>query len=824
MYPPENIPASQKDRKWIARYAAAFLADAKAKGLFAFQSWGSSDTRAPLTLDILNQYAEGRQSPDRTKRYTRDPVVGAAGGPLGEYNLAPGILSVAPAFESQFCSVMASQSVVMNVSTYAVQPDGSLSAPEQAAQKGVSVLRNAEWMEKDANLRGSDLMRDQVPELAGEPFPVDEGHLRYQVRQRVKEADPVKLQGELNQGFDKMGLIQTLEEIGRNFFRQNGGGIYVPMMKPHTPRYVAPKTLVALPSAYPDFRDARAMGHYEELTIGELKQQIRACDERASKPGRDKAKKDKEKTPEPVSTMPTEEEWRDLASATNWREGGPETLTRGSDGTYSTQWPYDSHRVRVLRFYFKSTNQISAVKSKDAAGNVTVKYRARKAERAAAGRGEAEVLEAPESWVYTGLLVPDRMLSNTDQPMAFACEKACDQLRDPRMPGEAILPYAVERVPGPSLLEQMVPVLDEYQYAYQRMKEDLRRALPANIVVDTAGMSTVMLQGGAEGKAIDAQDLIAAYLKTGVGMYNSDPDPDAPDESKTRRPNPFAYNGADIPPTVTGYLNVIAWCGQELSRITGLNAVTLGLAPEQRERQGKAVTEQAISASNRSLGPWLRASARMFKGGAYRLLLALAGDKSLTRAFDLRVDVGDNEQAWQQLYADARQALAEKTIEMADLFAIRRMADLLEAEDYLANKAKVARQQQAEQGAQQSQQNADVQTQAAQAKAQADQQTGAALHEMRMVELAFERETKLLDTDARETAATRRTGLQVQGAVDQQTEQMLDAAEERQAQRIVDFAQKQIDQRHERDLAAQQQVADAAMARQPTAEPAGALA
>lgn len=802
-YPPEHIPHDKKDAAWIARYMAAFLAEARDHPLFSTRSTWGADSQDALSLTTLTSYAEGRQGKERTRRFARE-AAGADSAALAEYHLAPGVLSVAPAFESQFCSLMASQSVVVSVSAYDVQPDGSLSAPAQAMQKGAAVLRQKPLLDA-VGLDARAVLSEQIPELTGESLPVDEAHLRYQVRERVKEADPVALQADVNQAFDKMNLVQTLEEVGRNFFRQNAGALHVPLARPHVPRYLSPQQVVALSSAYPDFRDARAMGHYEMLTIGELKAQIRACDARAAAPAREKAKAAKEKQPTPASSLPTETEWREMAQAAGWKEGGPETITRGSDGESVTVPPYDSHRVRVLRVYFKSASKETQREGVSKSGN-------RFARRGEKAGKEGEEVSASVEWLYTGLLVPDRKRPD-GTPMAFACEKAYDQLRDPWVPGETLLPYAAVRVSGPSLLEQMVPVLDKIQFAYERMNEDLHRTLPANTNVDTAGLTTAALAMGAEKGKITELDLIAIYLKHGLGAYNSDPDPQ--DENQNRRPNPYAYNGAQVPPTVAGYMQVMAWAGAELSRITGLNAVALGLSPETRERMGKGTSEIAVAAANKALGPWLRASAWLFKGAAHRLLLALAGSKNLLRAYNLRVDVGDNEQAWLELYEDGREAMKAGLIDYDDLFAIRRFADLAEAQEYLANKVKVSRQKAEEKAAADIAANGQVQEQSLRAKGEEDRATLTAQHELTMARLEYERETQQLLTGGRESAATERTIIQTTGQVDQLTEKLAHDGTQKLAEQVMQIIREQA----QRDYEAQQAAAQAAQQTAPTMEP-----
>lgn len=803
-YPPENIPEPRKDAKWIAATAWAFLQEAKNSKLFHY--WPPSNN---LTLDELRRYMRLEQSPARTKRYEREPTLDNPIQGAGVFNLNPGVLSVVPPFVRQFLSMMGRQSVTVNVTSYDTQPDGSLSPVAAATAKGSAVMRQAGMLQQ-MGLDPATVLGEQVPEMAGTPLPVDEQHLRYQVSRKVRDAAPADVQAGINKAFKKWGLIEAKEEIGLGLFEQNAAVVYTPLNAPHIPQCIAPEIYVTLPSRYMDFHDCRAQGFYVRLTIGEVKAEILAADARASAGPRKKAKDQKEKRPDPVSTMPTEAQWRELALANDWKEGGPETLTRGEGDSTVRVYPYDSHRVKLLRFFIRSESEVKLRHGKSRLGNSF----ARRGEKAG---NEGELLTASEKWLYTGLLVPDRTNENGD-PWAFACEKALNQPRDPAFPGEVPMPCVAVRRHGPSVLEEMVPVVDRIQYAWQRLDEDMKRTLPANENFDQAGLTTMALQAGAKGTAFSEQDIIKIRQMYGMGIGNTDPDPEA--TNPTRRPFPFSSNGATMAATVMEYLGFIREMGAELSRITGLNDVATGLNPGSRERLGKAGGEQALAAAQQAVDAWVQTLRFCIEGTAYRVMLGIAGDMKLTKAIELRCDVGDNREAWDRLNALSTKAMDTGAVALADVFEVERMADIYQAQDYLAARDKEAREQAKQDAAAASQNNGGQQAQSIQAKAEADLQLAEREHEMRMEELAYQRETLTLQTRDRESAATERAIIQATGQVDQQTAALAHAGEQALADRVAKILADQAQRDHERELADQEAAMQAA---QQTAEPAAAM-
>lgn len=161
--------------------------------------------------------------------------------------------------------------------------------------------------------------------------------------------------------------------------------------------------------------------------------------------------------------------------------------------------------------------------------------------------------------------------------------------------GNANLPFHVYKIPGKSIGEQLVPILDDIQMIKLRYQNSIAKAPPPGIAVDTEALENISFGD----KKMRPHEVINMYFQSGCFVYSKKAAGGNPGITQTK---PFEVLSGGAGTIITETAAAMSLAFSQISSITGIDAVTLA---DETPKSGTTLgqTEVAIAATNSTLKP-----------------------------------------------------------------------------------------------------------------------------------------------------------------------------------------------------------------------------
>lgn len=464
---------------------------------------------------------------------------------------------------------------------------------------------------------------------------------------------------------------------------------------------IDPRSLLVGFSNTEDFRDVSEIGQYRQISVTEMKE-------------------------EDYKQELTDDDYFDI-----------ENNVAGRNINYLDMGMYfsDDHltkKVLVLDLYFYSWDEEVKVLKKNSSGNPRIHmknfdyYRNREEEFYKNNPGK-EIYRTKNQVVYKATWVV-----GTDYIYNFGLLRDTPRSQsDPYRTKLPILIYAPLIKDGQthSMMDEIKPVIDSCQLAWQRIQEAYAKALPPGFTIDPEGLMNAVQSIG--DKQYDFQKLLQMATKENIQLV-------ATSKYAANGAKPVTINYGGLGPDFQSWITSLNYNLTLIQEITGFNSVAAG-SPE--KYMGKGVSDNVMQTADFSIKHLYEAK-RMHWEDINRLKTTLGMDQIASgKAIGIKKAIGSdafdyiqiNAQAskyeysitvnyrpsaeiWADLYAAAKNALAvgpqQDGITLDDYLQLTECTTLKQAKAYLYTAIKNHRRQ-----------TQQMQQQIVQEKAQLDQQT-----------------------------------------------------------------------------------------------------
>jgi hypothetical protein len=406
--------------------------------------------------------------------------------------------------------------------------------------------------------------------------------------------------------------------------------------------------------------------------------------------------------------------------------------------------PTDLNTMRVMYFEYKTTNEMVNTEYVDEYGNerfIEQDYNyyksAREQEKFKQKYGNARKLHrTPYTAVYRGYWIVD-----SDYIYGYGLKNHTVYQNEQGKYGEPMLGVIVvtpgmKENYGASLMQQMIPVLDDLYYDNEKINETLASPFPGGVAIDLYALRKANF--AINGTKLEPDQLIKLAMKNKIFIFDSS------DGSYAQGSNYQAVQELNIGLQLSDRLQIMQQHLVELDEIIGQNQV-VGASPQLSERTPVRVAQMQEKNADVAMGHLFKADMFIFKQ-ACRILAGLHlqaikyNKEHYTNIFgkasveflsnpkfdfdniDLGIDVEPRPRAeeWDAFYMELDQLVQSGQLSASDKIAIKRFTNLKKAQNYMAVIEK-RRSAAAAQGKEQDvQMNAMVQQQSMQAKAQAE--------------------------------------------------------------------------------------------------------
>ncbi len=394
----------------------------------------------------------------------------------------------------------------------------------------------------------------------------------------------------------------------------------------------------------------------------------------------------------------------------------------------------DMGTLEIVRFAMLSEDEKVRVKKRNKRGNIFVEKKGPEYQNT---KGY-DITRTTETNVYEGVLV-------LTADIAYNCRLMPFQQRELENPNRSRLPYRpftpdLDEGEAPSLMQQLMPLLDMIQREWLQLQDALGRAVPNGYRFNRKILRDVVMKSGEQPLGIREQ--IEMFFRSGIEVSEGVDLLGNPTniEGITKKENGIP---ADV---VTRWTNIRQ--GIELIEgITGVNATVAAATPD--PQTGKAVGQMAIEGADNAMFSYARTKAHAFEETCRALMMLIRAsedaDKPITgtvqrrpeakkekvgaaksmgrRSYEMIVTPRPTTEEWQELYTDARTAMGAGQLEYSDYVELRETPNLKKARWTLAVRMRKTKRLAQAKAAQDIQMNAQVQTQSGQAVETAKQAT-----------------------------------------------------------------------------------------------------
>lgn len=491
------------------------------------------------------------------------------------------------------------------------------------------------------------------------------------------------------------------------------------------PAYEDPVDMVVPYSKYDDFRSVPYQAVIRKYTIGEIAQ---------------------------MTDKFTEEELFNIAKSQVGKNGN--TNNWAWDNTYEGYYfseqnyagrPYDDFNISVLEFYFLSINKQKYEKKETFADRFYFNKKKSNYEAPKDARNKREVIEKNLQYRYEGKWIIGtehiydyKMSENIERERVLgAYSPKCE------LPFVMIYPdiYDME---NKSIVERLIPHEDQINLIHLKIQQLLIKAKPPGLAIDLEGLENVT--AGIGTGSTTPIDLTKAYEQTGSYTYRSRDKAGNVINSNVITPLDNGI-GRDFQLLFVAYNNEL----QIMNDVIGYNSAVDGSTPDPKTLVG--TQKLAVNGTNSSLRPLNFAYIRMIERVAKRLSLMIQdsiefeneaftrsigrqateiityGKKIALNEFGIKIELLPDEEERAQIEVLIQTALANKEIKTSDAVLVRQLLkqNVKLASQMLILREEKYRKEKMAEIQQQSQSNADAQSQAAQDAATAQQQTEMAI-------------------------------------------------------------------------------------------------
>jgi hypothetical protein len=487
-----------------------------------------------------------------------------------------------------------------------------------------------------------------------------------------------------------------------------------------------------------DFSDMTRIGEFRYLSVGEIREMASEEIRRGEI---------------------TEKMLVDVVNAVNKKNYTPMTRDAiygyAKEGGYGYEAPYDSEKVKVLRWQGKSTDTLAYVLNKDGEKIYLEKrdnpfwldkngYTDESFAEFNAQQGKSKsVVRCEIENIYQGWWVVD-----TDVVFSYGLKS--DIQRNLNSLAKAEFDAKIFTTDFSSVVEDLETAAHNAQVNWLQFQHHSAMSIPDGVAINKRALTEITV-GGKGGVTLDSLDLIDMYIQTGRMIYK--------DMDGNSKPidKPFEFLKGTDPNRALHHLSMVFQSIDLIRAILGLNEVTDASTPN--PELGKAVSEMAAMNSNTALGDFHAAYSYIYEETAKSIarLVPMARkkkNKGYVEAlgtesqmywqsntmdfldFSIKIDVGWDEDKHQSLRAAAQANLksAGGTLKPQDVYIIENEKNPEKAYLILESKDKQRSEEEMKKSMALQEQNAKVQSDAAVQAEKAKQETLRMAEEFKVLE------------------------------------------------------------------------------------------
>ena len=155
-------------------------------------------------------------------------------------------------------------------------------------------------------------------------------------------------------------------------------------------------------------------------------------------------------------------------------------------------------------------------------------------------------------------------------------------------------PLHVIKFPGKSIIEGMIPIEDQIQFTFLRLQNAIIKAPPPGLKVEFGSLENMEI----DGVELNPIDVLKIYSATGNIFYRLMPT--MPGDKGVGYQAPIEELKGGLGSAIDDAIKALAMFYEQLNVISGIDPIT-SVSKSPTDRQGKAVTEIAVSATSNTL-------------------------------------------------------------------------------------------------------------------------------------------------------------------------------------------------------------------------------
>ena len=674
-YPDHIIPNSRKDKKWIRDYIKAAWNEYKSTSPEMF--YGKRER-----YNEIAQYAHGKQSISKYNQILNGEDDSGTDAVISKEVLA---------IVSKFRRIAINKLSKIGYNPK-VTPIDSLAQKQKEGYFGEKFTKLL--MAEQARKQGVKLPQKLLPK-GDDPRSLEE--LKFQKEYVYNHQAGIEMEQAFSVVLNDNDYDEISDQIKADLWDFGVAGIkeYIDSNDAIKVRRVNPMNVICDRSERRDFKDARHAGEIIEMSIADLMQM--------------------------AGEQFSIEQYKDIAESVAGKNGNPSHFRRSviDNGTN----PWKEFKIRVVDLEFFSMNYMEHEYRKAKNGNQIVKklpddYKNK--------RKKNKYKRTYYKVVYKG-----KWIEGTEFLFDYGLCTDMKRLQNRRMDTELSYHfYAPEfyDMQAASPMEQMIPIADSIQLAWNRLQQTIAEARPKGVAIEIGALEDVPLGKG--GKKMSPKQLIDLYNKKGILVFRRE---NMAGQGDNFRPIEELNNG--LGQEAANWFNLIQNHIGLLRDIVGMNEFTDGSGGNPR-----AVSDVAMLANestNHSLYSIIRGDKRLFESlceGLLLRILDLSKRKKLkgtyqesigansvkffktspnlsTHEYAFRVEDKPDDVAKQRLQQKLDIAVNRDQIDVDAAVMIENMDNVKVAQQYLAFKIKEKRERDMQDAMARQQQNAELQTQ-----------------------------------------------------------------------------------------------------------------
>lgn len=467
-FPKDNIPESKKGKDWHLRVAKAIFSEYSGSALSQHQGM----------IPVYRAYAKGRQ--DRS-RYTS--IMGIRDKKKSYVNLN---------WEPLKIGVKYTELGVGMLMKYRLRPNCTSVDP-----MSIDMKVQHEYFIRAMGLMSQNTSSPILQQLSA-GLPTGEYEIRRYMASDYKQAIEMDMERGIQMVMDRNEFDEVEKGAKRDLVVTGMAGTktYVDASGMARIRKVNPEMLIVPPHAMANAKDARYIGERKYLTIADLKM-LDVYNE--------------------ISTK----QWEDIVANHTGNMGG--TWASGYRGNYSSLYDeYDSRRVEVLDFEYMSYDNLVHEKKENKYGGATLNERDVTYEPPKQSKYKRQKIQSSYKCWYKGIWIigSDYIFNYGKCNYQVRGNESEGQLADARPSYSVYIMSLDEGDTKPvSLVERMIPHIDDLQLTWLKMQNAKAKARPKGYMIDVDQLAAVAAKLGMNPN--DTMEVLSWMDATGHAAYSS---------------------------------------------------------------------------------------------------------------------------------------------------------------------------------------------------------------------------------------------------------------------------------------------------------------